>query len=188
MSDELKSLHELLTRLEMSLGAFRVHEACPYIAEKRPDPAQCCDVPGSVTGSFEAAHCSSGMTALRLIDTVIAARTLRTKFFERDLFFDPAWSILIDLYRAQLSGSRLSVSAVCYGSGVAETTALRYIKCLEVRGYIERQADEKDKRRAFLVLTRPAVEKLEGYLSEASAKLFPALNLSVRPEGGLQRA
>lgn len=100
---------------------------------------------------------------LTAVKTLIRTRRMRATYFEEDLFFDPTWSMLIDMYHSKLNGERLSVSDVCLGSGVASTTALRYIALLEERGYVERVADPKDKRRVFLHLTPTAVTRLRGY-------------------------
>jgi len=100
---------------------------------------------------------------LATVRTLIRTRRMRASYFDEDLFFDPTWSMLIDMYHAKLNGERLSVTAVCFGSGVASTTALRYIAVLEARGYVERVADPKDKRRVFLHLTPAAIGRLRGY-------------------------
>ena len=100
---------------------------------------------------------------LNLAETMIAARQLRLKYLDQDMFFDPTWSMLLDLYKSELKKERLSVSSLCLGSGVPETTALRYLRLLEVRGYIERLPDLNDKRRVHVVLSRAAFAKLAGY-------------------------
>lgn len=102
---------------------------------------------------------------LSIIEAVIASRRQRLKFFETELFFDPSWSMLLDLFRAELREQPISVSSVCYGSGVPETTALRYIKFMEDAGYVTRRPDPTDKRRVFLRLTPVASEKMIAYLN-----------------------
>jgi hypothetical protein len=106
---------------------------------------------------------------LAMVEALIASRRQRLKFFDTEFFFDPSWTMLLDLFRAQLREQRISVSAVCYGSGVPETTALRYIKIMEDRGYIVRVQDPNDKRRVFLVLTSLASERLTGYFTKVDA-------------------
>jgi predicted transcriptional regulator len=107
---------------------------------------------------------------LEIVETMISVRFLRDRFFDNDLFFDPSWSMLIDMYRAELKEQQLSVTSVCIGSGVAGTTALRYIKLLEERGYIRRVADPHDKRRAFLRLTERALDRLQRYFDTVGTK------------------
>lgn len=117
-------------------------------------------------GAFDSGgpdHESNAADELATVKTLMRTRRMRASYFEEDLFFDPTWSMLLDLYHSKLNGERLSVTAVCFGSGVASTTALRYIAVLEERGYVERVADPKDKRRVFLDLTPSAIKRLRGY-------------------------
>lgn len=156
-------MSERLARLELALEAMAAADKARVAAPGAAARGESVPVAGA---NDSAAGMPLPETNPGLIVAVIAARKLRNKYFDRDLFFDPAWSILIDLYHAELSGQQLSVSAVCYGSGVAETTALRYIGVLEQRSLIERVPDPKDKRRAFLRLTPSAHEKLGKYFGE----------------------
>ncbi|WP_181443404.1 winged helix DNA-binding protein [Porphyrobacter sp. YT40] len=102
--------------------------------------------------------------ALAVVESIMAARKARLKFFDDDLFFDPTWAMLLDLYRSDLKGTTLSVSSLCIGSGVPSTTALRYIRTLEERGYIRRAADELDKRRIFVMMTDKARDAMNAYV------------------------
>jgi hypothetical protein len=103
---------------------------------------------------------------LNLVEAVIASRRQRLKFFDPALFFDPSWTMLLDLFRAELRQKQVSVSSVCYASGVPETTALRYIRVMEDQGYLTRMPDPTDRRRVFLCLTPTASERLTGYFTK----------------------
>lgn len=104
------------------------------------------------------------LDAITALDSMLAARKARLKFFESDLFFDPTWAMLLDLYRNDLTGAELSVSSLCIGSGVPSTTALRYLQLLEERGYVERVADKSDKRRTFVRLTNKGRGAMSSYI------------------------
>ncbi|PXA92620.1 hypothetical protein DMC47_23535 [Nostoc sp. 3335mG] len=99
----------------------------------------------------------------------IRARRLREQFFGKDLFADPAWDMLLDLFAARLEGGNVSVSSLCIASSVPPTTALRWITTLTDAGLVARQDDPADKRRAFIVLTARAVTGMQGY-TEAVAR------------------
>jgi DNA-binding MarR family transcriptional regulator len=58
-------------------------------------------------------------------------------------------------------GNDLSVSSLCYASGVPATTALRHIQRLEEHGLIEREGDRLDNRRLFVRPTEKAILGLE---------------------------
>ncbi len=102
--------------------------------------------------------------AIAFVDSLLAARKARLKFFDADLFFDPTWAMLLDLYRSDIKGTTLSVSSLCIGSGVPSTTALRYIRTLEERGYVQRAADQLDKRRIFVTMTDKARDAMNAYV------------------------
>jgi len=96
---------------------------------------------------------------------VIRARRLRTQFFRRGLFEDPAWDMLLDLFAAELECTQVSVSSLCIAASVAPTTALRWIAKLSAAGLFERHADPFDKRRAFIALSPGARACMQGYFA-----------------------
>src|SRR5215213_6145403 len=52
-----------------------------------------------------------------------ANRALRSEFFNKDMFGEAAWDMLLALYVAEQSGTRHTVSGLASLSGVATTTA-----------------------------------------------------------------
>lgn len=112
-------------------------------------------------------------TIERHVRTILGSRRNRDRFFDSDLFADPAWDILLELYAAELSQQRLSVSSVCVGASVPATTALRWIGVLEKRGLVQRRADRFDGRRIFLMLTGRGVEAMNGFFRSVPNYLQP---------------
>ena len=124
----------------------------------------------------------SGPSALRLIEpaveapplsvdvvrSVIRARRLRTRFFDEELFADPAWDMLLDLLQAELAQHRVPVSSLCIAAAVPATTALRWIKSMTDAGLFVRRADPHDGRRVFVELSPGASTALRGYFGELS--------------------
>ncbi len=102
----------------------------------------------------------------RLIRRIIRQRQLRGRFFDGELFADPAWDMLLDLAAARAEHKRVSVTSLCIASGVPPTTALRWIALLTEAGLLERVEDETDRRRAFLALTDRAAEAIARYFAE----------------------
>jgi hypothetical protein len=80
-----------------------------------------------------------------------------------DLFGEPAWDILLNLFIADCEGRRLSVNAVCADAGAPESTALRWITILEKRGMIVR---EDAPERAFIKLSGPVHASLADYFGK----------------------
>jgi DNA-binding MarR family transcriptional regulator len=102
----------------------------------------------------------------RVVRRIIRQRQLRAKFFDRGLFADPAWDILLDLTAAKAEQTRVSVTSLCIASGVPPTTALRWIGQMTDAGLLERVEDEADRRRAFITLSDPAAEAMARYFAE----------------------
>jgi hypothetical protein len=91
-------------------------------------------------------------------------RSVRSAFFSDDYMFgEPGWDILLDLCAAEIDGKRISITSSCLASGVASTTALRWIQVLQKDGYLERVPDEGDKRRSWLRISESGFRSLASY-------------------------
>lgn len=97
------------------------------------------------------------------IRSMLKLRRGRDKFFESELFADPAWDILLELYAARLGQQKISVGSLCAGAAVPGTTALRWIGQLEGKGLIERSADPMDGRRVYLSLSNAGLNAMACY-------------------------
>ena len=106
----------------------------------------------------------------RLVRRIIRQRQLRARFFEGDLFADPAWDMLLDLTAARVEHTRVSVTSLCIASGVPPTTALRWIGQMIDAGLLMRVEDETDRRRAFITLTDKAADAMARYFAELGAQ------------------
>lgn len=91
---------------------------------------------------------------LALARKAYAMRRKRAAIFGNpDLFGEPAWDILLDLYIAQGEGKQVSVSSACIGSAAPATTGLRWLGVLADEGLIVRENDAEDNRRVLVRLT-----------------------------------
>lgn len=99
--------------------------------------------------------------------SICAARRRRAELLPElsDLFHDPAWELLVDLYLSADRSLAISVSSACIGSAVPLTTALRVINVFEARGVVEVELDRFDKRRRFVRLSPPFRQKMADLLS-----------------------
>lgn len=82
-----------------------------------------------------------------------------------DLFVEPAWPMMLDLYVARVEVRSISVSSLCYAGRCPPTTALRHITMLTERGLIERVPDPADRRRVNLRLTDAGTGLCENWLT-----------------------
>ncbi len=111
----------------------------------------------------------------RIVRATIRARRLRDQYFAPELFADPAWDMLLDLYAARLERGRVSVSSLCIAASVPPTTALRWIGTMHDAGLFEREADPGDRRRAHIMLSARAADAMHGYFAAvARLGLVPA--------------
>jgi len=101
------------------------------------------------------------------IRAVIRSRRLRGQYFEAELFADPAWDMLLDLFAASLERRRVSVSSLCIAAAVPPTTALRWIGTMHDAGLFGREADPGDRRRAYIVLSEKALAGMRAYVGAA---------------------
>lgn len=96
-------------------------------------------------------------------------RRRRTKIFRsEELFGEPAWDILLDLFIAAKERRRVSVTSACIGSAVPSTTALRWIAILEKQGLLVREADPGDARRVYVKLSARGYAAMLEYFASAS--------------------
>jgi len=96
-------------------------------------------------------------------------RRRRTKIFRsEDLFGEPAWDILLDLFIAAKERRRVSVTSACIGSAVPSTTALRWITILEKQELLVREADPGDARRIYVKLSTKGYDAMLEYFGQSS--------------------
>ena len=96
-------------------------------------------------------------------------RRRRSKIFQsEELFGEPAWDILLDLFIAAKERRRVSVTSACIGSAVPSTTALRWITILEKQSLLVREADPGDARRVYVKLSARGYAAMLEYFASAS--------------------
>jgi len=153
--DRLHRLNEKITRVSETL--VRLSHTAGSDIPRSPMPHA-----GSTTPS-QVPRDQPPLSA-RDVRGAIRARRLRDQYFGMELFEDPAWDILLDLFAAELERAQVSVSSLCIAASVAPTTALRWIAKMTDAGLLTRVPDPFDRRRAFIELTPKASEAMCAYL------------------------
>lgn len=92
-----------------------------------------------------------------------AHRRARRRYFPADLFGEPAWDLLLDLFQARLEGKMIGVTSACIAADVPLSTALRWIGVLESEGLVDRRPNAKDSRSTWVSLTDRAVAAMADY-------------------------
>jgi DNA-binding MarR family transcriptional regulator len=124
---------------------------------------------GPETGIRPAEAAASGEAppvSAETVRSVIRARRLRARYFQEDLFADPAWDMLLDLLQAEIAQLRVPVSSLCIAAAVPATTALRWLKTMVSQGIFIRRADPHDGRRVFVELAPEASSAMRRYFAD----------------------
>jgi DNA-binding MarR family transcriptional regulator len=127
-------------------------------------------------------------------DLVLVARSLlkglteQPDFGAKDIVFNPAWHLLLELFVAQLERRPVPVTNACLSLGTAQTTALRYLTDLERRGLIESLSDPADGRRRLIRLTPRVEAELRCYLQNAVEDQGFGVRIRVRVGSSVQPA
>lgn len=111
-----------------------------------------------------AAPARSPRNHVALARKAYAMRRKRQAIFGNpDLFGEPAWDILLDLFIAQGEGKSVSVSSACIGSAAPATTGLRWLGVLADEGLVVRENDPADHRRVLVRLTPAGTTAMERF-------------------------
>jgi hypothetical protein len=105
------------------------------------------------------------------VRAIIRARRLRVRYFDAELFADPAWDMLLDLVQAEIDQLRVPVSSLCIAAAVPATTALRWIKTMTDSGLFVRRADPHDGRRVFVEMSSDTSLAMRRYFAEIGRPL-----------------
>lgn len=171
----LLRLSQQVESIAQQLDRISAHEQKPqgYLSEFKQDWSGAEDKKPAI-GEDAVRPTTPPLPDPRLVRAMIARRQARAKFFDAELFSDPAWDMLLDLTAAHAEHQRVSVTSLCIAASVPATTALRWIKQLVESGVFERIADSSDRRRAFIALSERSVEAMARYFASLEAPLARA--------------
>lgn len=95
---------------------------------------------------------------------VLNSRQLRTKYFNRAMFGEPAWDVLLALYITEQTKGRQSIGRIADWIQTPLTTVARWIDYLEKERLVSREAHPNDKRVIFICLLDKGRDLMDGYL------------------------
>lgn len=101
------------------------------------------------------------------LDYLSALRRLRQDSGALAGLDEPSWTILLEVYRAEITGRRLSVSKLCSLDEASQTTAWRRIRSMEEAGLLLRDQDPADARRSFVMLTELSSRSVADFMARA---------------------
>lgn len=95
---------------------------------------------------------------------VFNSRRLRERYFDSQLFGEPAWDILLLLYISEQSSARMTATSLGELVHTPPTTVARWLNHLEMAELIERQDHPTDRRTVFIKLREKGRAALNSYL------------------------
>lgn len=159
-----------------SVAAGRVEEAYKVLGSVLDEFARLSEAEVEqqlITDNGIPTHAELGVLAKEMLNE----RRLRDRIIRQAFFGEPVWDLLLSLFVAHSVGQPLTVSAACASAGCPQTTALRYIDQLEVKGLLDKSKSEGDKRMIFVQMTRRCLDLMVDYLTrveESRSKKKPA--------------
>jgi hypothetical protein len=149
LADELAQIAERLR--DAALGRYPATSSLP-------DPAESAFARGTLHPHLQLAR-----------QTYRLRRKRAAIFGNPDLFGEPAWDILLDLFIAHGEGKSVSVSSACIGSGAPSTTGLRWLGVLADEGLVLRENDPADHRRVLVRLSPEAIAAMDRFFDTVAA-------------------
>lgn len=137
------------------------------------------------SGTATSQHDEIALGALAAV--AYEARRARARYLPPELFAEPGWDMLLELYSADVEGREVPTTSLCIASGSASTTALRHIEVLERTGLIERRPNPHDNRVTLIRLSPDGRTSMGAYLAAtnwAAAIGSPATAIRKRIVGG----
>lgn len=126
-----------------------------------------CSNAAPISGPFRSALEQSMSPSRKLGELargIYRSRRSRDRILPNELFGEPAWDLMLDLFASECEGRRISVTSACIAASVPPTTGLRWISVLITFGLVARVEDPADRRRAYIDLTPRGRSAMVEYL------------------------
>jgi DNA-binding MarR family transcriptional regulator len=106
-----------------------------------------------------------------------SSRELRQEWFDRNIFGEPAWEMLLALYVIDGEQRRLSTRQVAKLANISLTTTLRWLDYLQEQDLVSRRPNPFDHRVVYTELSDKGRAAMDEYLlHNCSADMFEPLS------------
>lgn len=95
-----------------------------------------------------------------------SARDLRQEWFDRNIFGEPAWEMLLTLYIIDGEQRRLSTRQVAILANLSLTTTLRWLDYLQAQDLVNRRPNPFDHRVVYTELSDKGRAAMDAYLMQ----------------------
>lgn len=100
--------------------------------------------------------------------SILDIRKRREALFGYDLFGEPAWDLMLDLFVQHVDRQKTSSTSAAIAARVPPTTALRYLNSLVRKGLVVRNASDHDLRVQYVALSEYGYREMLSLLGEAT--------------------
>jgi DNA repair protein RadC len=109
-------------------------------------------------------------------DTIVdnARATVRRRILRRqligspDLFGEPAWDMLLDLFINECEGKPVAMSSLCIAADIPTSSAMKLVQKLCDAGLLERIPDHSDGRRSLMRICPEVAHRMRAYFAEGT--------------------
>ena len=108
-----------------------------------------------------------------LVRRTQTARRLRSTFLSAELFTDPAWDMLLELFARELGEESISASEICAVAGVGASSARRWLEALEEKGLIERASQARNDNDDWIKLSAKGSAQMQRYFAAVATTSPP---------------
>ena len=93
--------------------------------------------------------------------SILIARRGREAVFGPNLFSEPSWDALLELYAAKLGNRRMSLADLSRAINMPRSTTMRWISVLEERGLVASESDTVVSGQLWIRLTDDGTSKIK---------------------------
>ncbi len=125
--------------------------------------------PGDAFGDAAAAAGEETARILENVRWVMRRRMLRRQLIgSADLFGEPAWDMLLDLFAHECENKPLAMSSLCISAEMPTSSAMKLIQRLCDADILERIPDPHDGRRSLMRIAPGVARTLRAYFAEGT--------------------
>lgn len=103
---------------------------------------------------------------IRAAQCILQRRQRRNGLFDRAIFGEPGWDMLLTLFVRDGSGASSTAVQLLTAAATAPSTGVRWLGYLEKEGLVARRKHPLDQETEFVELTDAARDSLERYLGD----------------------
>lgn len=96
--------------------------------------------------------------------SIFSARQRRLELFDKALFGEPSWDLLLTAFIAKTGSTAQSTTELCRAAGVPLATGLRWIEHLKKQGLLQRVPSPHDARVSYVELTETGHDLMRRYI------------------------